>query len=178
MRILLVGGSKSSKSGLAQRLVSELARGQKKYYWATMEPTDGEDRERIARHLKDRDGLGFETVERGRDILSSDPLPRDCAVLFDSVTALLANEMFGEVFDDSAPEKALRELLELSSSAGDFVCVCDEIFMGGEEYGGWTEKYVRGLASVLRGLASEFDTVCEVVSGIPRIVKGSLPEGF
>ena len=178
MRILLVGGSKSSKSGLAQRLAILLARGQKKYYWATMEPTDGEDRERIAKHLIDRGGLGFETIERGRDLGAAQPLPEGAVVLFDSVTALLANEMFGEVFDEKAPIKALGELMELSRSVRDIICVCDEIFMGGEEYGDWTLKYVRGLAFVCRGLAAEFDTVCEVVCGVPRIVKGELPEGF
>ena len=35
-------------------------------YWATMEPVDGEDRARIARHLDERAGWGFSTVECGR----------------------------------------------------------------------------------------------------------------
>ena len=40
MRILLLGGSKSGKSGLAQRLARDLSEGNSLYYWATMEPTD------------------------------------------------------------------------------------------------------------------------------------------
>ena len=51
MRILLLGGSKSGKSGLAQRLARDLSEGNSLYYWATMEPTDEEDRARIRRHL-------------------------------------------------------------------------------------------------------------------------------
>ena len=45
MKILLVGGSKSGKSGLAQRLCVRLAAGAPMIYWATMEPVDGEERE-------------------------------------------------------------------------------------------------------------------------------------
>ena len=51
MKILLVGGSKSGKSGLAQRLCVRLAADAPMIYWATMEPVDGEDRARIARGL-------------------------------------------------------------------------------------------------------------------------------
>lgn len=61
MRILLIGGSKSGKSTMGQRLTRAFAAGAPMYYWATMEPTDEEDLARIARHLKDREGWGFET---------------------------------------------------------------------------------------------------------------------
>ena len=49
MRILLLGGSKSGKSHLAQTLCRKLAEGGPMIYWATMEPVDGEDRDRIRR---------------------------------------------------------------------------------------------------------------------------------
>lgn len=95
MRILLVGGSKSGKSHLAQELCRKL--GGKLYYWATMEPTDLEDLGRIERHVLDRDGWGFTTVECGRYLRDALPhIQPDSTVLFDSVTAYLANEMFGE----------------------------------------------------------------------------------
>ena len=64
MRILLIGGSKSGKSTMGQRLTRTFAAGAPMYYWATMEPTDEEDLARIARHLKDREGWGFETEAR------------------------------------------------------------------------------------------------------------------
>ena len=106
MKILLVGGSKSGKSGLAQRLCVRLAAGAPMIYWATMEPVDGEDRARIARHLDERAGWGFSTVECGR-ALERAALPERACVLFDSVTALLANEMFsGAQPDAAAPERA------------------------------------------------------------------------
>lgn len=176
MRILLVGGSKSGKSSLAQSLVKKLAGGGKCVYWATMEPTDNEDDERIRRHIADRDGLGFSTVERGKCILNG-PLPEKASsVLFDSVTALLANEMFGNGFDPEAPERAARDLIELSRSVDNFVCVADEVFRDGFIYDETTEAYRRGLAHILRALAAEFDTAAEVACGIPKPFKGVLPE--
>ena len=107
MRILLVGGSKSGKSSLAQSLTKKLAGDGPCIYWATMEPVDHEDDERIEKHIEDRDGLGFITAERGRDITKI-RLHESASVLFDSVTALLANEMFGESFDPDAPERRFR----------------------------------------------------------------------
>ena len=157
MNILLLGGSKSGKSGLAQRLCVRLAAGAPMIYWATMEPVDGEDRARIARHLDERAGWGFSTVECGR-ALERAALPERACVLFDSVTALLANE-----------------LLALARSCRHLVCVCDDIFRDGAAYDEWTERYRSGLARVCRTLAAEFDTVCEVVAGLPHLWKGELP---
>ena len=115
MRILLIGGSKSGKSTMGQRLTRAFAAGAPMYYWATMEPTDEEDLARIARHLKDREGWGFETIERGRDLLPAlERIDPAGAVLFDSITAQLACEMFGETIDKTAPVRAGEELLTVS----------------------------------------------------------------
>ncbi|MCR5808873.1 MAG: bifunctional adenosylcobinamide kinase/adenosylcobinamide-phosphate guanylyltransferase [Clostridiales bacterium] len=176
MRILLVGGSKSGKSSLAQEIAIKLANGGPKYYWATMKPVDREDDERIERHIADRAGLGFITLERGKGLLYGELPPDNAAVLFDSVTALLANEMFGAGFDPTAPERALCELLALSEKCAHFVCVADEVFRDGAVYDDMTEDYRMGLARVLRGLAKEFDASAEVSCGIPKFYKGGLPE--
>ena len=174
MKILLLGGSKSGKSSLAQRLTKELAAGGPCIYWATMEPVDHEDEDRILRHLEDRAGLGFVTVERGRR-LWEEPVSPEASVLFDSVTALLANEMFGGGFDPSAPLRARDELLALSGRVENLVCVADEIFRDAMDYDETTEAYRRGLALVCRSLAEEFDAVAEVVCGEPKLYKGVLP---
>ena len=68
MRILLLGGSKSGKSMLGQRLARQLADGGPMIYWATLEPRDGEDRAIVRRHLAEREGWGFQTLERGREL--------------------------------------------------------------------------------------------------------------
>ena len=91
MRILLLGGSKSGKSMLGQRLTRRLADGGPMIYWATLEPRDGEDRAIVRRHLAEREGWGFQTLERGRELPRGlAAVPPESAVLFDSVTACLA----------------------------------------------------------------------------------------
>lgn len=145
------------------------------YYWATMEPVDAEDSARIVRHLAERDGWGFQTIERGRNLLSALPQVDPAGtVLLDSVTALLANEMFYRKMDTAAPQRVTEDLLALSASVRNFVCVCDDIFRDAGVYDAWTERYRVGLARICRVLAHEFETVCEVTVGVPRVWKGNL----
>ena len=176
MRILLIGGSKSGKSTTAQRLCRRLAAGGPMYYWATMTPRDSEDYQRIRRHIADREGWGFETIEQSTCLTDALPrVDRGGAVLLDSVTAALSEAMFGTEFDPQAAEKVTAELLAVSRWGAHFVCTCDDIWRGGEDYAGWTEIYVRGLASVCRRLAAEFDVVCDMAAGVPRVWKGAWP---
>ena len=95
MRVLISGGSKSGKSLFAQELTLRLANGGRRYYVATMIPADDEDRTRIRRHLAEREGMGFETIECGRELLAClQTADRNAAFLLDSTTALLMNALF------------------------------------------------------------------------------------
>ena len=109
MRLLFIGGCKSGKSSTAQRIAKLLGENAPLYYWATMEPHDDEDLARIRRHIADRDGWGFTTVERARNLTAGlaaiDPAG---TVLFDSVTALGIGEMgIGNTTTSSAVLAAL-----------------------------------------------------------------------
>ena len=66
MNYFISGGCKNGKSFHAQRIAKEMAEktGKPLYYLATMEPHDAEDDARIARHIAERDGWGFTTIER------------------------------------------------------------------------------------------------------------------
>lgn len=177
MRILLIGGGKSGKSTMAQRLAAALSGDAPRYFWATMTPHDDEDLARIHRHVADRAGMDFITVERSFDLPAALPaLDRHGTVLFDSVTACLSEQMFpGPAPDADAANRVLRELLDISRYPAHFIAVCDDIWHGGEDYRDWTEVYVRGLADICQGLAAEFDVVCEMTAGLPRLWKGALP---
>ena len=176
MRILLIGGSKSGKSTAAQRLCRHLAAGAPLYYWATMTPRDSEDHQRVLRHIADREGWGFRTIECSTGLTAALPdIDKRGAVLLDSVTAALSEAMFGPEFDANAAETVTAELLAVSRHSAHFVCVCDDLWRGGEDYQDWTEVYVRELAEICRALASEFDAVCEMTAGLPRLWKGELP---
>ncbi len=154
-----------------------MAGGEILYYVATMIPRDGEDRERIQRHVRERDGLGFTTLERGRDILRClEGAEPGGTFLLDSVTALLANEMFrpGTV-DFDAPARVAGELTRFAETVKNAVFVSDFIFSDAGRYDEYTERYRRGLALADRALASVCDTVAEVCFGNQVVHKGALP---
>ncbi|MBR4831850.1 MAG: bifunctional adenosylcobinamide kinase/adenosylcobinamide-phosphate guanylyltransferase [Butyrivibrio sp.] len=136
MIILLTGGCKNGKSSLAQKLSVFLSKRKsgRLYYVATMKSTGEEDDERIRKHVEDRKGLGFTTIEIQEKIHTLpmkaekiDTRPKETeknacrangaetvesesarTYLIDSITALLANEMFRE-----------KELAERSSDGGE-----------------------------------------------------------
>ena len=65
MNIYISGGAKNGKSTFAQQRAKELASagGTPLYYVATMIARDSEDDARVARHRREREGWGFETLE-------------------------------------------------------------------------------------------------------------------
>ena len=90
MTVFISGGAKCGKSGLAQELVLKLANGGIHYYLATMIPSGAEDYERIRRHLLDRAGMGFETVECAKNVMETlKTADKNGAFLVDSVTSLM-----------------------------------------------------------------------------------------
>ena len=175
MLIFLSGGAKNGKSTLAQDLSVSLCKNGRLYYLATMIPTDAEDEARIARHISERDGMGFETVEWGRDI-EDYPADPDGTYLLDSVTALLANEMFRAdgTTDFSAAERTAQGLCKFADKVKHAVFVSDFIYGDGRIYDEFTEEYRKGLARLDRALAEKCDTVAEVIHGVPICYKGKL----
>ena len=95
MTYFISGGAKCGKSSLAQDLSVALAKGGKHYYVATLIPGGGEDHDRIRRHLEDREGMGFETVECFRNIMDCLKIAdKNGVFLVDSVTSLIQNSLF------------------------------------------------------------------------------------
>lgn len=180
MTFFLSGGAKNGKSSLAQDLAVTLSGAGKRYYAATMIPVDEEDRERIRRHVADRAGLGFETVECGKSILAClDQADREGTFLVDSVTALLQNAMFpaekNYEMDLEGAERCARELLAFAGMVKNAVFVSDYIASDGDRYEGTTEAYRKCLASIDCRLAAACDTVVEVAAGSRTLHKGVLP---
>lgn len=180
MIVFITGGAKNGKSSLAQDLAVMLSRGGKHYYIATMIPADEEDRERIRRHVADRDGMGFETVECGRNILSClNRVDPSGAFLLDSTTALLLNELFpdpnGEM-DIAAAERCADDLVTFAKSVSNLVVVSDYIYSDAARYDPVTEVYRKSLARIDRKLAAVSDTVMEVNAGNIILYKGEMPQ--
>jgi adenosylcobinamide kinase/adenosylcobinamide-phosphate guanylyltransferase len=143
-----------------------------------MAPADEEDRARVLRHQRERDGWGFTTLERSRGMGALDA-DFSGSFLLDSVTALLSNEMFpsGGPVDREAHLRVADELTRLSEQCGSIVFVSDYIGSDAMRYDELTELYRKGLAWVDRALAARCDAVVEVVYGHIRVLKGSVGKG-
>ena len=181
MNVLISGGCKNGKSDFAQELAVRLSCGGKRYYVATMIPHDGEDRARIARHIGNREGMDFETIERGTDVGGClDGADTGGTFLVDAVTSLLVNEMFsGAHSGDGDPEAAARciaGLTRIADNSANAVFVTDYIYSDAARYDAFTEGYRAALASIDRALAARCDTVIELCAGNVIIHKGGLPE--
>ena len=132
VKVFISGGCKNGKSTYAQDLSQRMQKpGTPLYYLATMIPRDKEDEERIRVHQLNREGCGFETIEAGKDILTAiDKCDTRGTFLLDSVTALLANEMFaphGRV-ELEAHKKVAGELTLLLNLLNQVVIVSDFIY--------------------------------------------------
>ena len=177
MNVFISGGCKNGKSMYAQEIARDMAReqGVPMYYLATMIPTDDEDRARIRRHIGERDGWGFTTIEQGRNILEAlgEGIDPKGVFLLDSVTALLSNEMFRPDFtaDFEAGERVARELVRFAKMTGNTIFVSDTIYSDARIFDSYTEEYRRALAHIDRALAKACDQVIEVAFGHKYLYK-------
>lgn len=179
MTYFISGGAKCGKSTLAQNLTVALAGGGKHYYVATMISSGKEDDERIRRHIADRDGMGFETVECFKNILDClETSDADGVFLVDSVTALMQNALFpadkNYELDLDAAKRCADELAAFAGKVKHVVFVSDYIYSDAEIYSESTERYRKCLADTDRRLAQVCDTVVEVAAGQYIIHKGEL----
>lgn len=177
MLVFIVGGAKSGKSHYAQDVAVRLSDGGKHYYIATMIPVDAEDHRRIEAHLKDREGLGFETLEAPVNLPAClDGADHNATFLLDSTTALFMNEYYPDhdtwAPDPSAAERTARDILRFSGRVKNLVVVSDNIYADAFVYDEGTECYRRGLAHIDKAIARHADTVIEMVFGNPVIHKG------
>ena len=195
---LVTGGSGSGKSEYGEGLILDIPDGER-FYIATMEPSGSEAKRRIARHRKLREGKGFFTIERPRD-LGGLILPGEGRknVLLECVSNLAANEMFGggacgsaepageagacglaepaqETGPDRLTELARRivsDIRSLARQADHLVIVTNQVGEDGCCYDRETRAYIALVGRVNQELAKLADQVTEVVFGIPVVVKG------
>ncbi len=173
MKVFILGGSKSGKSLLAQDISVNINK-KPRYYVATMNPCDNEDKMRIKRHLKERDGLCFTTAEQPCDI---NKICENCdnagVFLIDSLTALLGNEMFSGGYNENAQRKIVGDLERVFEQIQDLVLVSDILHTDAAVYDEQTEHFRKNLGELHKFCAKKCDIVLEVCSGNKIFHKGS-----
>ena len=163
---LITGGSASGKSAFAEDLVMGLPG--RRIYLAAMERYGAESLERIEKHRNNREGKQFVTIERTTCLEELD-LPADSNVLLECLGTLTANEMF--MPSGGGPEAVIRGIDHLLSRCSSLTIVANEVFSGGGSYGEETLRYMRELGRITCLLAARADYVCEIVCGVPNVLK-------
>ena len=167
MKIFISGGCKNGKSTYAQNIAKKQQNGCL-YYVATMISADHEDDERILRHVKERDGWGFTTVEQPTNIAEIlEKCDTNGSFWLDSLTALLSNEMFSTTgdADEHAHERITEDLSKILHQIQNIVIVSDYIYSDAIQYDKLTEFYRKSLAYLDRFAATHCDVVLEAAYG-------------
>ncbi|KPC33052.1 Adenosylcobinamide kinase/adenosylcobinamide-phosphate guanylyltransferase [Pseudomonas syringae pv. cilantro] len=168
---LILGGARSGKSRLAEKLAADSAL--KVIYIATSQPLDGEMNQRVASHRARRPehwGLVEEPVELAR-VLRENAAPDRC-LLVDCLTLWLTNLL---MLDDA--EHLVREreaLLDcLAGLPGEIIFVSNETGLGVVPLGELTRRYVDEAGLLHQALAERCQRVVLTVAGLPLTLKGT-----
>jgi len=182
-RTLVLGGARSGKSALAERLARDS--GKDVVYLATSRAGDSEMAERIAHHRARRPTV-WRTVEEPTGLART--LRELCApgriVLVDCLTLWLSNLMFSCHQDypevgpiDLAPlflaeRAALLDWLD-QPSGGEVVFVSNEVGMGVVPYGAISRAFVDEAGRLHQDVAARCERVLFVAAGLPLALKGA-----
>jgi adenosylcobinamide kinase / adenosylcobinamide-phosphate guanylyltransferase len=168
----VVGGARSGKSGLAERLAC--ATGRPRRYVATAEAWDDEMRTRIAQHRHDR-GTGWTTVEAPRDLCGAlaTANPSD-VVLVDCATLWLTNHLLA---GHDTEEESRQLLRALSSCPVPVIIVSNEVGWGIVPDNALARRFRDAQGRLNQQLAAQAGLVIGVMAGLPMVLKGSLPAG-
>ncbi|AXO61305.1 bifunctional adenosylcobinamide kinase/adenosylcobinamide-phosphate guanylyltransferase [Pseudomonas sp. phDV1] len=167
---LILGGARSGKSRLAEKLADES--GLEVAYIATSQTLDGEMNARVAQHRARRPAhwaLVEEPVALAR-VLREQAAPGRC-LLVDCLTLWLTNLL---MLEDSARLEAERELLLgcVDGLPGRILLVSNETGLGVVPLGELTRRYVDEAGWLHQALAERSQRVLFTVAGLPMVLKG------
>jgi adenosylcobinamide kinase/adenosylcobinamide-phosphate guanylyltransferase len=172
VRTLILGGARSGKSALAERLARES--GNEVVYIATAQAHDAEMAARIAHH-RDRRPAHWQCVEEPLALtgaLRAYARPDRC-VLVDCLTLWLSN-LLGDA-DDQRLGRECEALLEvLPALPGELLFVSNEVGLGVVPMGELTRRFVDEAGRLHQALAARCERVLFVAAGLPLPLKGNL----
>jgi len=166
---LVLGGARSGKSALAERIVQ--AHGGAHVYIATAQAFDREMEARIAAHKVGRVD-GWKTVEAPLELADAllDVSAQE-VVLVDCMTLWLSNVMLAEQDEEIALEAVLETL------KGHVVLVSNELGMGLVPETPLGRAFRDAHGRMNQRLAQVVDNVVFVAAGLPLVLKGEMPKG-
>jgi adenosylcobyric acid synthase len=177
---LITGGTRSGKSRYAEALALHFGK-QEVTVIATLEPNDEEMRERIARHQEERPA-GWQTIEAPlavREALGEADTP---VVVIDCLSGFVSNLLLERT--QEGEEAALKHILEAIKSLLEAIRLSGKtlIIVSNEVGSGIVPAYALGrwyrdaLGLSNRLVARAADGVSLLTVGIPRTLKGRIPE--
>jgi adenosylcobinamide kinase / adenosylcobinamide-phosphate guanylyltransferase len=175
--ILVTGGSRSGKSGYAQRLAESIAGP--RYFIATCPKIDSEMEERIRKHRQARKAEEWRTIEEEIDIAHVfDKITGGNVYLFDCLTLWVNNLLFreervGRVFTEDMMVQYCTEFIEkIKINSGTTICVTNEVGMGIIPENSITRLYRDLVGCCNQNIALVADEVVLVSCGLPLVLKG------
>ncbi|MDR1264594.1 MAG: bifunctional adenosylcobinamide kinase/adenosylcobinamide-phosphate guanylyltransferase [Propionibacteriaceae bacterium] len=156
---VVIGANGSGKSTLAEAWAVRLRAdaGGRLLYLATTVVADADGQQRVARHRRQRQGLGFLTVESPTAELAVGPSD---VVLLEDVSNLVANLMFADRAADPA-RAALDRLAELRRASAHLIAVTIGGLVPQPDHWDETRDYLAALESVNTALVRAADQVIE-----------------
>lgn len=170
MLTLILGPNGSGKSRYAETLAASFE-AKTRYYIATMVPYGEEGMARVNRHIAQREGLGFTTIERRTEVSLLAVGPED-TVLLEDVSNLAANSLFEKGQD---AEAVVSDIVSLEKKCRNLIAVSISGIHDADGAGEQTKGYIRMLNAVNTALVALAGCVVELNDGIPTIRKGALP---
>ena len=172
--ILILGGARSGKSSLAEKICLKL--DSNPAYIATAEAGDGEMAARIALH-KNRRSKNFTSFEVPLTLASTIQRVQKNhnVILVDCLTLWLSNLTFSSNIDKTTQIRQLQSVL-VSSPDCTIVMVSNEVGMGLVPDNKLARQFGDETGLLHQNLARICANVCLSVAGLPLMLKGQLPD--
>jgi adenosylcobinamide kinase/adenosylcobinamide-phosphate guanylyltransferase len=181
---LLLGGARSGKSGLAERMAQ--ATGQPVSVLVTATASDPEMAARIAHHRQQRPAH-WHTEEVASSLPAA--ILQHCVagqtVIVDCLTLWLSHALFahGAEWADAPGvelpqfwQQARADLLDaVAQTQGQLLLISNEVGLGVVPLGAGTRVFVDEAGRLHQALASVCDNVIWVAAGLPMAMKGQIP---
>ena len=169
--VLLLGGARSGKSRLAEKMARE-AGGDFVTYLATAEVRDDEMAHRVEKHRGDRPQV-WQTLEEPLHVAKALLEAEHETVLLDCITLLASNHLLGSG-EEAARDEIERLIKAAGTRTGTLIVVSNEVGDGIVPMNALARRFRDLQGTLNQRLAAAADTVVLVVAGLPLTLKGQV----